>query len=57
MKVFVFLVAFAVFVGSLLLMGYAFAVPEAWAAPTFFAGIVGVGISLAIPFHLHSRTD
>ena len=57
MKVFVFLVAFAVFVGSLLLMGYAFAVPEAWAAATFFAGIIGVAIAIAIPAHLLSRTD
>jgi hypothetical protein len=57
MKVFVFLVAFAVFVGSLLLMGYAFAVPVAWAALMFFAGIVGVAIALAIPFHLLTRTD
>ena len=57
MRVFVFLVAFAIFVGSLLLMGYAFAGPVAWAALTFFAGIIGVSISLAIPFHLLSRTD
>jgi hypothetical protein len=57
MKVFVFLVAFAVFVGSLLLMGYAFSVQETWAAPMFFAGIIGVAISLAIPAHLLSRTD
>lgn len=57
MKVFVFLVAFAVFVGSLLVMGYAFSVPVSWAAPVFFAGIIGVAISLAIPFHLLSRTD
>ena len=57
MKVFVFLVAFAVFVGSLLLFGYAFSVAQAWAPWVFFGGIVGVFVSLAIPFHLLSRTD
>jgi hypothetical protein len=57
MKVFVFLVAFVVFVGGLLLFGYAFSVPEAWAALLFFSGIIAVAISLAIPFHLLSRTD
>jgi len=57
MKVFVFLVAFAAFVGSLFLFGYAFAVAEAWAPWLFFAGILGVVVSLAIPFHLLSRTD
>jgi hypothetical protein len=57
MKVFVFLVAFAVFIGSLLLFGYAFSVVEAWAPWLFFAGILGVVVSLAIPFHLLSRTD
>jgi hypothetical protein len=57
MKVFVFLVAFAFFVGSLLLFGYAFAVPVVWAPWLFFSGIIAVVISLAIPFHLLSRTD
>jgi hypothetical protein len=57
MKVFVFLVAFAFFVGALLLFGYAFAVPEAWAALVFFSGILAVCVALAIPFHLLSRTD
>jgi hypothetical protein len=57
MKVFVFLVAFACFVGALLLMGYAFSVPEAWAAPVFFAGILAVVVALSIPVHLLSRTD
>jgi hypothetical protein len=57
MKVFVFLVAFAFFVGALLLFGYAFAVQEAWAGLVFFSGILAVCVSLAIPFHLLSRTD
>ena len=57
MKVIVFLVALAFFVGSFLLFGYAFSVPEAWAGPVFFAGILAVCVSLGIPFHLLERTD
>jgi hypothetical protein len=57
MKVFVFLVAFAFFVGGFLLFGYAFAVPEAWGGLVFFSGILAVVVSLAIPIHLLSRTD
>jgi hypothetical protein len=57
MKVFVFLVAFAFFVGALFLFGYAFAVPEAWAGLVFLSGILAVVISLTIPFHLLSRAD
>ncbi|HEY4225083.1 MAG TPA: hypothetical protein VGM70_04670 [Pseudolysinimonas sp.] len=57
MKVFVFLVALAFFVGSFFLFGYAFSVPEAWAGLVFFSGILAVVVSLAIPFHLLSRTD
>jgi hypothetical protein len=57
MKVFLFLVCFAIFVGALLLMGYAFSVPEAWGGPMFFAGILAVVVAFSIPFHLLSRTD
>ena len=57
MKVFVFLVAFAFFVGAFLLFGAAFEVPEAWGGLVFFSGILAVVVSLAIPFHLLSRTD
>ncbi|MBW4033524.1 MAG: hypothetical protein HIU88_12825 [Acidobacteria bacterium] len=57
MKVFVFLVALAIFVGSFFLFGYAFSVAEAWRGVVFFAGILGVAVSLAIPFHLLQRTD
>ncbi len=57
MKVFVFLVAFAFFLGAFFLFGYAFSVPEAWGGLVFFSGILAVVISLAIPFHLLSRTD
>ncbi len=57
MKVIVFLVALAFFVGSFLLFGYAFSVAEAWRGPMFFGGILAVAVSLAIPFHLLERTD
>ncbi len=57
MKVIVFLVALAFFVGSFLLFGYAFEVQEAWAGAMFFAGILAVCVSVAIPFHLLERTD
>jgi hypothetical protein len=57
MKVIVFLVALAFFVGAFLLFGYAFSVPVAWAGPMFFSGILAVVVSLAIPFHLLERTD
>jgi hypothetical protein len=57
MKVIVFLVALAIFVGAFFLFGYAFSVSEAWRGVVFFSGILAVGISFAIPFHLLERTD
>jgi hypothetical protein len=57
MKIFVFLLALAFFVGSFFLFGYAFSAPEAWRGTVFFSGILAVVVSLAIPFHLLSRTD
>jgi len=57
MKVFVFLVCFALFAGGIVLFGYAFSLPDAWAGAVFFAGILAVVVSLSIPFHLLSRTD
>jgi hypothetical protein len=57
MKVFVFLVAFAFFVGAFFLFGYAFEVPQAWGGLVFFSGILAVVVAFSIPFHLLSRTD
>ncbi len=57
MKVIVFLVALAFFVGALLLFGYAFSVPEAWSGPMFFSAILAVCVSFAIPFHLLELAD
>lgn len=57
MKVIVFLIALAFFVGAFFLFGYSFEMPEAWRGPLFFSGILAVAVSLAIPFHLLERTD
>lgn len=57
MKVVVFLVCLGIFLASFLLMGYAFAVPGPWNAILFGAGVLAVGVSLAIPFHLLERFD
>jgi len=57
MKVFTFLVALAIFLGSLLLFGYAPDAGPGWDITLFFAGIVGASIALAIPFHLLEKFD
>ncbi len=54
MKVFAFIVALVMFVGSLYLFTLAFAVPG-FEMLLFTAGIIGVSISFAIPFHLLKR--
>jgi hypothetical protein len=50
-KVIVFIIALAFFVGGMLLMGYAFTLTGGMAI-MFFGGIIAVAISLAIPFQL-----
>ncbi|HTE62258.1 MAG TPA: hypothetical protein VK631_18030 [Solirubrobacteraceae bacterium] len=57
MKIFAFLVALGLFVGSFVLFGYAFAVPAGWDMVLFFAGLLAVAGSLAIPFHLLEKFD
>ena len=56
MKVFAFIVALVVFLGSLYLFSLAFAVPG-FEALIFAAGIIGVSISFAIPFHILKRVQ
>ncbi len=46
------IVSVALFLSSFVLFAYAYAVPEEWAALTFFIGIMAVSLSLAIPFHI-----
>jgi hypothetical protein len=57
MKLFAFLVALILFLGSFLLFGYAFSAAEAAAPWIFFAGIAAVSLALVIPFHLLQKTD
>ncbi len=56
MKVFVFVVAFVIFLASLYLFTLAFAVPG-FEALIFSGGIIGVVIAFAIPFHLLKRVQ
>ncbi len=51
MKVFAFVIALIIFLGSLYLFSLAFQV-AGWEALIFVAGIIGVSISFAIPFHI-----
>lgn len=46
------IISVALFLSSFVLFAYAYAVPEEWAALTFFIGIMSVSLSLAIPFHI-----
>jgi len=56
MKIVSFVVCFAIFIGGLLLMGYAFEV-EGWELEMFLGGILAVAVSVAIPVHLLKRID
>ena len=58
MKVFVFLVCLVLFLASFALFALAFNFDNGpWQAVTFFAGILAVSASLAVPFHLLQRTE
>jgi len=60
MKVVVFVISLLIFVGSLVLMGYAFQVGEqsgVAAMAMFLGGILGVSLSYAVPFHLLEKFD
>ncbi|MCU1508174.1 MAG: putative small rane protein [Glaciihabitans sp.] len=56
MNLVAFVVAFVLFVGGIVLFGFAFDV-KGLEAPIFLAGIAAISVSLAIPFHLLKRTD
>ncbi|WP_185201067.1 hypothetical protein [Glaciihabitans sp. INWT7] len=56
MKIIAFVIALALFLLGMLLMGYAFE-PDAPHGILFFAGIASVAVSLAIPFHVLKRVD
>lgn len=57
MKVFAFVVSLVIFVASFLAFGYAFAVEAPFHYVLFGLGLVGVCVSLIIPFHLLERLD
>lgn len=51
MKVFVFIICFALFLASLWMFALAFHV-EGYELPIFLAGILGVSLAFGIPFNL-----
>ncbi|MCA1943174.1 MAG: hypothetical protein LDL15_06160 [Yonghaparkia sp.] len=57
MNIIAVVISIALFVSSFVLFAYAYAVPEEWAALTFFIGIMAVTLSLAIPFHLMGHRE
>jgi hypothetical protein len=57
MNAFAFIIAFILFVGGILLFGYAFDAGDQARALVFGAGILAIVLALAIPFHVLKRTD
>ncbi|MGN6325248.1 hypothetical protein [Pseudolysinimonas sp.] len=57
MKILAFVVAFVLFLGGMLLFGFAFSAVEAAAPWVFFGGIAAICVSLAIPFHFLGKAD
>lgn len=56
MKVISLIVSFALFLGGLLLMGYASEF-TGWEGATFIGGILAVALSIAIPVHVLPKLD
>jgi len=56
MKYFAYVISMVLFVGGILLFGYAFSVPSIEAI-LFFLGIIAVSLSLYLPFHVHKLGD
>ena len=56
MKIIAFLIAMVLFVGGMILMGYAFE-PDVAHFELFVGGIVAITLSLIIPFHILKRLD
>ncbi len=57
MNIFAVIVSVALFLASFVLFAYAFAVPEEFAALTFFIGIMSATLSLAIPFNIMGHRE
>lgn len=56
MKIFAFVISFAVFVAGMYVLGLAFQA-TGYEAITFFGGILLVALGLAIPVHVLKRVD
>jgi hypothetical protein len=56
MKYFAYVISMVLFVGGILLFGYAFQVPD-FQAVVFVGGILAISLSLFLPFHLHKLGD
>lgn len=56
MKFIAFAVSIVLFIGGLVLMGYAFE-PGNGEGITFAGGILAIALSVAIPFHVLKRLD
>jgi hypothetical protein len=57
MNIVAFVVAFALFVGGILLMGYSFEPGLALPGVMFIGGILMITLSLVIPVHVLKRLD
>lgn len=57
MNIVAFVVAFAFFVGGLLLMGYSFGVGVAGPGFMFLGGILAIAVAIAIPAHVMKRIE
>ncbi len=59
MNIIAVVISMVLFLSSFVLFAYAYAVPEEWAALTFFVGILSVTLSMAIPFSIlgHRERD
>lgn len=56
MHIAAFIVSFALFIGGLLLMGYAFDAPG-FEFVMFLGGILVISLAMAIPAHVLKRAD
>ena len=54
--VFFVVLCLALFVGGIVIMGYAVTLP-AWQGPVFVAGIVSIALSFALPIHALAQLD
>jgi hypothetical protein len=57
MNIVAFVIAFILFVGGIVLFGYAFDAGDNVRALVFVSGIAAIVVSVAIPFHVLKRTD